>query len=102
MISTILSPVVVKHQDPEISDSTLFATPPSNKSRDVDVQTFIRSPTPPPLPPPMPVVIEETPEPAYPPYVDLVFTHMEQVNRWITDFCADHQAMQAEIFTIRV
>lgn len=84
----------------DISDSTLFATPPTNKSRDIDVQTFIQSPAIIPLP-----TIDETPDPPttpLPPYVDLIFSHMNEVNQWINQFCADTQAIQNDIQTIRV
>lgn len=82
-----------------ISDSTLFATPPMNKSRDVDVQTFIQSPAIIPLP-----KIDEIPDPPtpLPPYVDLIFSHMNEVNQWINRFCADTHAIQNDIQTIRV
>ena len=89
----MFSPVVME-RNLDISDSTLFATPPSNKSRDVDVQTFIQSPAIIPLP-----IINEIPDP---PYVDLIFSHMNEVNQWINQFCADTHAIQNDIQTIRV
>ena len=81
-----------------ISDSTLFATPRSNKSRDVDVQTSIQSPA---IIPPI-VSIEEESEDPLPPYVNLIFSHMNEVNQWLNQFCADTQTIQNDIFTIRV
>ena len=86
----------------DISDSSLFATPPSNKSRDIDVQTFVQSPPPPPpVVVPLPT-IDETPEPSYPAYVDLIFSHMNHVNQWISQFSADTRAIHNDIQTIRV
>ncbi|CAF0995165.1 unnamed protein product [Adineta ricciae] len=106
-ISAVLSPVIVEKEErkpSEALDSTLFATPPSIKSRDVDVQTFIRSPTPPPPPvAAMPPIEEkpETTEPPLPPYVDLIFSHMNGVNQWINQFCMDNELIQSDIHTIR-
>ncbi len=71
-------------------NSTLFTTPPSNKSRDVDVQTFIQS---------SPEEIIESP---LPPYVNLIFSHMNEVNQWINKFCADNESIQNDINIIRV
>ncbi len=96
-ISTILSPVVHEERNFNISDSTLFATPLSNKTRDVDVQTFIQSPAILPM-----VPIEEISEPPLPSYVNLIFSHMNEVNQWINQFCADTEAIQNDIYTIRV
>ena len=96
-ISSILSPVIIEkeeHKHSELIDTTLFATPPSNKSRGTDVQTFVQSPSPPP--------IEERSEPPLPPYVDMIFSHMNGVNQWINKFCADSELIQNDINTIRV
>jgi hypothetical protein len=83
----------------------LFATPPSNKSRDVDVQTFEHSPSPPPPPivtmPPIEEIIEP-PVPSLPPFVDMIFSHMDGVNQWINKFCANNEQIQNDISTIRV
>ncbi len=92
-ISNILSPVVIQKEE-QVLNSTLFATPPSNKSRDDDVQTFIQSP---PLP-----SVEEIIESPLPPYVDLIFSHMNEVNQWINKFCADNESIQNDINIIRV
>jgi hypothetical protein len=89
--------VVIEQKHSETIDSTLFATPPSIKSRDIDVQTFIQSPSPPPI-----EEIIETPEPPLPPYVNLIFSHMNEVNQWINKFCADSEAIQNDLHTIRV
>lgn len=113
-ISAILSPVVVidkeEHKHSEGFNSTLFATPPSIKTRDADVQTFIKSPSPspPPPPPPMPIQEEEGEEeekiiePSLPPYIDLIFSHMNEVNQWINQFCADNESIENDINIIRV
>ena len=96
-ISSILSPVDIEKDEPkhsEILDSTLFTTPPSNKSRGTDIQTFTQSPSPP--------LIEQIPESPLPPYVDMIFSHMNGVNQWINQFCADNEAIQNDIHTIRV
>ncbi|CAF4275358.1 unnamed protein product, partial [Adineta steineri] len=112
-ISAVLSPVIVEKEERKphsdvnknnsVLDSTLFATPPSIKSRDVDVQTFIQTPSPPPPPPVIPMpIIEETPEVSEPPlpaYVDVIFSHMNEVNQWINEFCADHEAIQNDVYT---
>jgi hypothetical protein len=100
-ISTILSPVVIDERNLNISDSTLFATPRSHKSRDVDVQTSIQSPA---ITPPIVSIEEEEDESeaTLPPYVNLIFSHMNEVNQWINQFCADTQTIQNDIFTIRV
>jgi hypothetical protein len=92
-ISAILSPV---ERNLNISNSTLFATPRSNKSRDIDVQTFIQSPAIPPM-----VPIDEVSESPLPSYVNLIFSHMNEVNQWINQFCADTEAIQNDIYTIR-
>ncbi|CAF0878408.1 unnamed protein product [Adineta steineri] len=114
-ISAVLSPVIVEKEERKphsdvnknnsVLDSTLFATPPSIKSRDVDVQTFIQTPSPPPPPPviTMPIIeeIPEVSEPPLPAYVDVIFSHMNEVNQWINEFCADHEAIQNDVYTIR-
>ena len=85
--SVMTSPVRV-----EVDSSTVFATPPpaAVKSRDVDVQTVECSP----------IVMPS--EPPLPPCADLIFSHMNTVNQRITEFCANHEAMQNDINTIRV
>ncbi|CAF3366585.1 unnamed protein product [Rotaria socialis] len=108
-ISAALSPVAVEkteRKNLEITDSTLFATPPTHKAtRDVDVQTFIQSPSPSPPPPIVPVVpIEETietSEPPLPAYVNMIFSHMNGVNQWINRFCLDSEIIQNDINIIR-
>jgi hypothetical protein len=46
--------------------------------------------------------IEEITEPPLPPYVDMIFSHMNGVSQWINQFCADNEAIQNDIHTIRV
>jgi len=46
--------------------------------------------------------IIEISEPPLPPYVDMIFSHMNGVSQWINQFCADNEAIQNEIHTIRV
>jgi hypothetical protein len=48
------------------------------------------------------VPIEEISEPPLPSYVNLIFSHMNEVNQWINQFCADTEAIQNDIYTIRV
>jgi hypothetical protein len=78
-------------------DSTLFATPPSNNSRDIEVQTIEQVP----LPLPVEEIIE-TPVPSFPPFVDMIFSHMNGVNQWINRFCISNEGIQNDINTIRV
>ncbi|CAF1259292.1 unnamed protein product [Rotaria sp. Silwood1] len=107
-ISAVLSPVAVEKEEPkhsEVIDSTLFATPPSIKTRDVDVQTYIPSPSRSPSPPIVTTAsIEEIIEPSEPPlpfYAEMIFSHMNGVNQWINQFCLEHEIMQNDINIIR-
>ncbi|CAF4099284.1 unnamed protein product, partial [Adineta steineri] len=43
----------------------------------------------------------EVSEPPLPAYVDVIFSHMNEVNQWINEFCADHEAIQNDVYTIR-
>ena len=83
-------------------DSTLFATPPSNKSRDIDVQTIEQIPSPPIVAIPPVEEIVETPASPLPPIVDMIFSHMNGVNQWINRFSISHEGIQNDINTIRV
>ncbi|CAF4338557.1 unnamed protein product [Rotaria sp. Silwood2] len=106
-ISAALSPVVVEkeeRQHSEITDSTLFTTPPSIKTHDVDVQTFLQFPlSPPPIVTMVPIeeIIEASSEPPLPFYADMIFSHMNNVNQWINKFCLDHEIIQNDINIIR-
>lgn len=115
-LSSILSPVL--NNPPSSSSSvnqseivpTLFVSPSSVQSRDVDVQTIEE------IPPSLPAPIvdqsstieeeeEETslpPVQSLPPIVDMLFTHMNGVNEWINRFCISNQGIQNDIHTIRV
>ncbi|CAF3034562.1 unnamed protein product, partial [Rotaria sp. Silwood2] len=88
-----------------VIDSTLFATPPSIKTRDVDVQTCTPSPSPSPSPPIVTIApieeIIETSEPPLPTYANMIFSHMNGVNQWINNFCLDHEIIQNDINIIR-
>lgn len=112
-LSSILSPVL---NDPSSSvnrseilpniDSTLFVTPPSIRSRDVDVQTIeqIPSPSVDPVVDESSIIEEETSLPplqSLPPIVDMLFTHMNGVNQWINRFCISNDGIQNDINTIR-
>ena len=79
-------------------------TPPSTKSRDVDVQTLEQVPSSPPVIIPIESVDEiiETPSPPLPPIVDMLFSHMNGVNQWINRFCISNEGIQNDINSIRV
>ncbi|CAF1378975.1 unnamed protein product, partial [Rotaria sordida] len=106
-ISAILSPVVVEKEErkhSEVIDSTLFTTPPSIKTRDVDVQTFLQLPlSPSPIVTTVPIeeIIETSSEPPLPFYADMIFSHMNHVNQWINKFCLDHEIIQNDVNIIR-
>lgn len=114
-LSSILSPVLNNPPSPSSSVNqseivpTLFVSPSSVQSRDVDVQTIEE------IPPSLPAPIvdqsstieeeeEETslpPVQSLPPIVDMLFTHMNGVNEWINRFCISNQGIQNDIHTIR-
>ncbi|CAF2120518.1 unnamed protein product [Rotaria magnacalcarata] len=103
-ISTILSPVHVEIEEKKSSnvDTTLFVTPPIiNKSCDVSVQTHepIAS-----LPVPTMATVDEDPETSassLPPFVDVIFSHMNTVNQWLNRYCTNNDGIQNDIITIR-
>jgi hypothetical protein len=74
----------------------LFVTPPSNESHDIDVQTTEQIS--------IPLVEEtiETPSSSLPPFVDMLFSHMNGVNQWINRFYTSNEGIQNDINTIRV
>ena len=77
-------------------------TPPSIKSRDIDVQTSDQEESSPVVPEPVDEEILETPPPSLPPIVDMLFSHMNGVNQWINRFCISNEGIQNDINTIRV
>lgn len=39
---------------------------------------------------------------ALPPFVDMIFSHMNGVNQWLNKFCTNNEGIQNDINTIRV
>ncbi|CAF1364856.1 unnamed protein product, partial [Rotaria sordida] len=82
-------------------DSTVFVTPTLNKSCDVYVQTSDEIVSPPITT--IPTVEEnlETSTSPLPPFVDMLFSHINGVNQWINRFYTGHEGIQNDISTIR-
>ncbi|CAF1301336.1 unnamed protein product [Rotaria sordida] len=102
-ISTLLSPVHVEIEEKSSLnvDSTVFVTPTLNKSCDVYVQTSDEIVSPPITT--IPTVEEnlETSTSPLPPFVDMLFSHINGVNQWINRFYTGHEGIQNDISTIR-
>jgi hypothetical protein len=54
--------------------------------------------------PPVEEIVETPPSPApsLPPFVDMIFSHMNGVNQWINRFSITNEGIQNDINTIRV
>ncbi|CAF1132040.1 unnamed protein product [Rotaria sordida] len=102
-ISTLLSPVHVEIEEKSSLnvDSAVFVTPTLNKSCDVYVQTSDEIVSPPITT--MPTVEEnlEISTSPLPPFVDMLFSHINGVNQWINRFYTGHEGIQNDISTIR-
>ncbi|CAF1095968.1 unnamed protein product [Rotaria sordida] len=102
-ISTLLSPVHVEIEEKSSLnvDSTVFVTPTLNKSCDVYVQTSDEIVSPPITT--IPTVEEnlEISTSPLPPFVDMLFSHINGVNQWINRFYTGHEGIQNDISTIR-
>ena len=73
-----------------------------NRTRDVDVQTVEPVAYEPIVETPPREEIFETPPSSLPPFMDVVFSHMNGVNHWINRFSASSEGIQNDISTIRV
>ncbi|CAF4942723.1 unnamed protein product, partial [Rotaria sp. Silwood1] len=102
-ISALLSPVhiEIEEQSSLNDESTVFVTPTLNKSRDVHVQTLDEIVSSPITTIATTEENHETSTSPLPPFVDMLFTHMNGVNQWINRFCTGHEGIQNDLSTIR-
>ncbi|CAF3419279.1 unnamed protein product [Rotaria sp. Silwood1] len=102
-IPALLSPVhiEIEEQSSLNDDSTVFVTPTLNKSRDVHVQTLDEIVSSPITTIATTEENHETSTSPLPPFVDMLFTHMNGVNQWINRFCTGHEGIQNDLSTIR-
>jgi len=98
----------VQHDDEDdnvvIEPSPIANSPVGPLFRDIDVQTTESLFQQPPIiePPPSPIESVEPPAPPpLPPFVGMIFTHMNGVNQWINRYCIANEGIQNDIHALR-